>query len=610
MKSLLRLPGYFKPYWRLVLIAYLAVIFNAGTTLIVPALTGLAVDQGIAAHDVAALVKFGVLIMLVSGLRGVSAYCQGYQGESAAQGVSYELRKALYAHMQSLSFSFHDQAQTGELMARATSDVEALRNFTGRGLLQIINTVLLLLGVTVALWRMNWTLALLSLLVLPMLVWRTALFSRRIRPMYRKVQDQIAKVAGEIQENIAGVRVVKAFGREREEIARFIEGNEQLYDDYLAAAREQGVNAPLIEFLSNASTLGMLWLTGLLVMFNHLSIGLITVSWNQLTIGDLVAFYAYLLQLVAPIRRGGWLMAMGSRAAASSERVFEILDTPVTVANQPDAIELPDIKGGVEFADVSCAYHPGRPVLEHVSFKVEPGQMVALVGATGSGKTTVANLIPRFYDVSEGRVLVDGYDVRGVTLNSLRRQVAVVMQETMLFSGTIRENIAFGRPDATDEEIAAAAEAARASEFIQRLPLGYQTIVGERGVSLSGGQKQRVAIARALVMDPRLLILDEFTSSVDVATERLIRSALQELMRDRTTFVIAHRISTVRAADIILVLDRGRLVASGKHEELLETSDVYKQIAASQLIETTEEPARDGAAVGKASMRVVTGAGR
>jgi len=577
VKSLLRLRSYFRPYWGLVTIAYLAVVFNAGTTLIVPQLIGSAVDQGIVQENVAALVRYGVLIMLVSAVRGLAAFCQGYQGESAAQGVSYGLRRALYSHVQSLSFSFHDQAQTGELMARATSDVEALRNFTGRGLLQIVNLVLLLVGVTIALLRMNWELAALSVVILPLLVWRTNRFSRRIRPMYRKLQDQVARVAGMIQENVSGVRVVKAFGREREEMERFEQGNDQLYEDYLDAAKEQAVNAPFIEFLSNGSMLGLLWFTGWLVIGKHMSQG------------ELVAFYAYLLQLVAPIRRGGWLMAMGSRAAASSERVFEILDTPITVANKPGAIELPDIQGRVEFQDVSCAYHPGRPVLQGVSFVAEPGMMIALVGATGSGKTTVANLIPRFYDVSDGRVLIDGHDVRDVDLHSLRRQIGIVMQETMLFSGTIRENLAFGRPDATDQEIEDAVRAARALEFIERLPQGYDTIVGERGVSLSGGQKQRVAIARALVLDPRLLILDEFTSSVDVATERLIRAALQELMKGRTSFVIAHRLSTVRMADMILVLDKGRIVGAGRHEELLASNEVYREINASQLVETPVE---------------------
>jgi ATP-binding cassette subfamily B protein len=327
----------------------------------------------------------------------------------------------------------------------------------------------------------------------------------------------------------------------------------------------------------------MLWVGGLLVIT------------NQLSVGDLVAFYAYLLQIVGPVRQGGFLMSMASRAAASSERIVEVLDTPIDVSSPPDALELESIRGEVEFEDVSCEYHPGRAVLEHVSFKVEPGHTVALVGATGSGKTTVANLIPRFYDVSDGRVLIDGIDVRDVSLNSLRRQIGIVMQETTLFSGTIRENIAFGKADATDDDIDWAARSAGAAEFINRLPEGYETLVGERGVSLSGGQKQRVAIARALLMDPKILILDEFTSAVDATTERLIRGALDELMRGRTTFVIAHRLSTVRAADLILVLQNGRLVDTGTHEELLESSAVYRDIHASQLAEPEEiAPLRDG----------------
>jgi ATP-binding cassette, subfamily B, multidrug efflux pump len=310
---------------------------------------------------------------------------------------------------------------------------------------------------------------------------------------------------------------------------------------------------------------------------------------GQLTLGELVAFYSYLLQLVQPIRRGGWLMAMGSRAAAASERIFEILDTPISVADAPDAVELPAIKGQIEFDEVSCAYYPGRPILEEVSLCAEPGQTIALVGATGSGKTSIANLIPRFYDVSAGAVRIDGYDVRQVTLQSLRRQVGTVLQETMLFSGSVRDNIAYGRPGARDAEIAAAARAARADEFIERLPEGYATPVGERGVSLSGGQKQRIAIARALLLDPRILILDEFTSSVDLETEGLIRAALNELMRGRTTFVIAHRIATVRSADEILVLEHGRVVARGTHQHLLRTSKAYREIYAAQLREEQEQ---------------------
>jgi len=574
VRALLRLRRYYGYYWIGAVGAYVCVLASSVTTLIVPRLIGAAVDGGIVKRDVQALVYYAVLILIVSALRGLAAFGQGYLGESSAQGVSFQLRKALYAHLQNLSFSFHDQAQTGELMARATADVEALRNFTGRGVQQIVNLAILLIGVTVALLRVNWILALLSLGLVPALTWRTWLFSKRIRPMYRALQGQIAAVATLIQENISGVRVVKAFGREREEIERFEAANDRLHHDYLSAAKEQAINAPFLDMLSNSSTVVMLWVGGVLVMTNHI------------TIGELVAFYTYILQLVQPIRRGGWLMAMQSRAQAACERVLEILDTPISVANKEGALQLPQVAGHVEFRNVSCAYHPGRPVIEGVTFSVEPGQMIALVGATGSGKTTVANLIPRFYDVSEGAVLVDGYDVRDVTLHSLRRQVGIVMQETMLFSGTIRENIAFGRPDASEDEIRAAARSARADEFIERLPQGYDTVVGERGVSLSGGQKQRVAIARALILNPRLLILDEFTSSVDVATERIIRAALNRLMRNRTTFVIAHRLSTVRAADMILVLERGRLVAAGRHEELLLSSPTYREINASQLAES------------------------
>jgi ABC-type multidrug transport system fused ATPase/permease subunit len=573
MGTLIRIWPYARPYGRLMLAGFAAVVGNTVFNLLVPWLIGLAVDQGVAAQDVARLAVLSAAILVVSALRGACAFAQGYLGENAAQGTSYELRKALYAHIQGLSFSFHDRAQTGDLLARATSDVEQLRNFTGRGLLQICNIVLLVVGVTVAIWSMDWRLALLSLLVLPALYWRAAAYSRTIRPMFRRVQDQIARVATLVQDNAAGARVVKAFGREQAEIQRFLKANDELYELYLDSTRQQAFNSPLLDFLSNTSTIVMLWLGGLLVVN------------GAITLGELVAFYAYLLQIVTPVRRGGFLMSMAARAAASAERTLEVLDTPITVSSPPDAVELPPIRGAVEFDDVSCAYHPGRAVLEHVSFRVEPGQTVALVGATGSGKTTVANLVPRFYDVSAGRVLIDGHDVRDVSLQSLRRQVGTVMQETMLFSGSIRENIGFGRPDASEAMIREAARNARADEFIERLPEGYDTVVGERGVSLSGGQKQRIAIARALLLDPRILILDEFTSAVDAATERLIRAALDRLMAGRTTLVIAHRLATVRAADLILVLEHGRLVASGTHAELLASSAVYRRIHASQLAE-------------------------
>jgi ATP-binding cassette subfamily B protein len=389
--------------------------------------------------------------------------------------------------------------------------------------------------------------------------------------MHRAVQDELARLATLIQENISGIRVVKGFGREQYEIDRFEEQNQSLYDRYLAATREMSLNGPGLDLMSNISTLVMLWFGGVLVMT------------GQLTFGELIAFYAYLLQLVLPIRRGGWLVAMGSRASASADRIFEILDTPVEVQDRPDAKPLPPIAGRVELNEVYCAYFPGRPVLEQVNLVVEPGQTLALVGGTGSGKTTIANLIPRFYDVSSGQVLIDGYDVRDVQLQSLRRQIGVVQQETRLFAVSIRENIAFGVPDASEESVLAAARAARAHDFITQLPDGYDTVLEERGAGLSGGQRQRIAIARALLLDPRILILDEFTSSVDLATERLIREALLTLMRNRTTIVIAHRVATVRTADQIVVMEAGRIAARGTHQQLIETSAEYREIYAEQL---------------------------
>jgi ATP-binding cassette subfamily B protein len=579
VKTLRRILPYYEKYRWLIAAGYIAVIGNAFFNLAVPKLIGIAVDEGVARRDVGQLVLLSAGIVLASALRGLCAFGQNYLGETAAQGGSYQLRRALYVHIQQLSFSFHDNAQTGDLLTRSMSDVEQLKNFMGRGLLMICNLLLLVVGVAIALLAMNWKLALLSLVILPLLYWRAATFSRSMRPLSRAVPDQVARVATLVQDNAAGARVVKAFGQEQREIERFDGSNEALYQRYLDAAKLQSFNTPLLNFIANGATVVMLWVGGVLVI------------GSQLTIGELVAFYAYLLQIVGPVRQGGFLMSMASRAAASSERVLEVLDTPIDVSSPPDAVELESINGEVEFRDVTCEYHPGRAVLKHVSFKAEPGQTIALVGATGSGKTTVANLIPRFYDVSSGQVLIDGVDVRDVDLGYLRRQIGIVMQETTLFSGNIRENIGFGKAHATDDDIQWAAHSARADEFISRLPRGYDTVVGERGVTLSGGQKQRVAIARALLMDPRILILDEFTSAVDAATERLIRAALVDLMRGRTTFVIAHRLSTVRAADTILVLQHGRLVDAGTHDELLDSSSVYRDIQASQLAEPEEAPA-------------------
>jgi ATP-binding cassette subfamily B protein len=506
--------------------------------------------------------------------------------------VAYDLRDALYAKIQSLSFSYHDRAQTGQLMTRATSDVELVRRFTGMGFLQMLNAVVMLFGSLAVLFSMNWRLTLLILAIVPVSLVLFGVFGRRVRPMFRRVQQNLAALNTVLQENLAGTRVVKAFAREPYEAERFRQANQTLLTENLAVFRMLALLIPTIFLVANLGTAGIVWYGGLQVI------------GGQMTVGELVAFNSYLLLVMMPVGMLGMIFSMIAQASASAERIFEILEAESEVVEAADARPLPSVEGRVAFEQVTFRYFSGgEPVLEDVSFVAEPGQMVALLGATGSGKSTIINLIPRFYDVTDGRVLVDGHDVREVTLESLRSQISIVLQETTLFAGTIRENIAFGRPDASQEEIEAAARVAAAHEFITGFADGYDTVVGERGVTLSGGQKQRIAIARALLMNPRILILDDSTSSVDFETELRIQQALDELMNPsarlrqaqssrsgqggRTSFVIAQRISTVLDADQILVLDRGQIVARGTHEELLETSPVYAEIYHSQLHGTT-----------------------
>ena len=572
MKSLFRMLRYLWRYWQATLAAYLSLILSSAAMLVTPRLLQGLIDRGIATRDMSLIVSLALAMIGVALVGALFRFFQGYLSEKASQGVAYDLRNEIFAKIQHLSFSYHDRSQTGQLLTRATNDVELVRQFTGMGFLQLLNAIVLLFGSVAFLVSMNWQLALIVLLIVPLALGIFGFFASRARPMFTQVQQKLSALNTVLQENLAGVRVVKAFVREPYEATRFGDTNVALRDTHVRVGKMLASVIPLIFAIANLGTLVVVWLGGLQVI------------GGDLTIGELVAFNAYLMMLMMPVGILGMILTMISRAGASAERVIEILEAQIEVKDKPGAPSLPPLKGQVIFENVSFRYvGSGENVLGGVSFVAQPDQIIALLGATGSGKSTVINLIPRFYDVTGGRITVDGHDVRDVTLESLRSQIGIVLQETTLFSGTIRDNIAFGRPDAPQEKVIAAARAAEAHDFIAEFPDGYETWVGERGVTLSGGQKQRIAIARALLMDPHILILDDSTSSVDVTTEGRIQAALEELMKSRTSFVIAQRISTVLNADQILVLDKGRVVAQGTHEDLMESSPIYADIYYSQL---------------------------
>jgi len=573
-RPLLRALGFLALYKWEAAGAFISLVLSSAGNLVIPRLAQTVIDQGISARQVAVILWGASGIVFVALLRSLFSYLQGLLAAKASQGVAYDLRNALYAQIQSLSFSYHDRAQTGQLLTRATSDVELVRSFISMGVLQLLSALLMMIGSLALLVSTNWQLTLTTLPVMLLVLAVFGFFAGKGRPLFTLVQQRLGRLNTVLQENLAGVRVVKAFARERFEMQRFGTSSQELRDANVRVGRMFAFAIPLIFTLANLGALAVVWGGGYQVIA------------GRLTIGELVAFQSYLMMTMFPMIMLGMTMVGLSQAGAGAERIFEILDAESEVKEKRDAMELPPIRGRVVFEDVTFRYFGDQqPVLKGVSFVAEPGQTVALFGATGSGKTTIINLIPRFYDVSQGRVTVDGFDVRGVTLESLRRQIGIVLQETVLFGGTIRENIAYGRPDASEEEIIAAAEAAEAHDFITGFPDGYDTAVGERGVTLSGGQKQRIAIARALLIDPRILILDDSTSSVDVETEYRIQQALDRLRSGRTSFVIAQRISTVQNADQVLVLDKGEVVGQGTHEELLQNSPIYAEIYSSQLLD-------------------------
>ncbi len=523
-----------------------------------------------------ALVMAGLAIVIFALVRGLFAFLQAYWAERNSQDVAFDFRNDLFAKIQRLSFSYHDRNQTGQLMVRATDDVEKVRLFIGQGLLQLVGALLLITGTLIILFTTNARLTLIVLPILPLALITFMVFGIISQPLFTRVQQKLSALNTILQENLAGIKVVKAFTRERQEQAKFDFSANALMNQALVVARLFSFLFPVVFLIANLGQAATLYFGGQQIIAGSLTIG----QWQE--------FSLYLVYLFLPIAQFGFIITQMGQASASASRVFEILDAQSDITDKPGAVDLPPVQGLVRFEDVSFRYFSsGEPVLSKVNFEAQPGQTVALLGATGSGKTTIINLLPRFYDPSQGRITIDGYDLRDLCLDSLRSQIGIVLQETTLFSGTISDNIAFGKSDASMDQVIAAAQAAAAHDFIMSFPEGYDTPVGERGATLSGGQKQRIAIARALMLDPHILILDDSTSSVDLTTEALIQQALDKLMVGRTSFVIAQRISTVLHADLILVLDKGEIVASGSHSQLMEDSPIYAEIYNSQLVEDT-----------------------
>lgn len=564
MKTLLRIIAYLRPYWIWVTVVYVTLFIAMGLMLAIPFVLGKAIDHGVVDRDLPYLARATALIVVLSVFQAIFTFIRTYGTHILAERVGNDLRNELYAKFEELPFQFYDRAQTGQLMSRATDDINNIRNMLQFSMRAVIQMILMVVVIAVIMFRIDWILALIALSTTPFLTWWGIRFTITIRPMWLRVQQQFGVMTTKLQENVAGGRVVRAFAQEVQESDRFESELEALFQHNMKAANRWAWSYPMTLTLNSLSVAGVVWVGGLMVLN------------GSVTIGTLVAFERYTSMLQEPIRWLGMVVNRMAQAIASGERIFEILDTKPRIANRPDARPLEHAKGVVAFNNVNFRYSGARgETLHDVSFEARPGQFVALVGPTGAGKSSVISLIPRFYDPSGGAVTFDGTDIREFTLESLRREIGVVMQETFLFSMTIHENIAYGRPEATREQVIAAAKAAQASSFIERMPESYDTVIGERGVTLSGGQKQRLAIARALLIDPRVLIMDDSTASVDSDTEHEIQKALRTLMENRTTLVIAQRLTTVRDADLILVFEDGRITQRGTHDELVADADGF-----------------------------------
>jgi ABC-type multidrug transport system fused ATPase/permease subunit len=565
MRTFWRLLGFLRPYRGGVLVSFALAAASMGAGVLIPYLVGHTIDE-IRGGSVdlwplaGAVAAAGVLRLAFSVSRRLVA-------GRVSLGVEYDLRNRMYEHLHSLELGFFDSQQTGQLMSRATVDLQSVRFFLGYGLIFILQSALTILIAAGVMLAVAPGLALVALAPMPFVIWVSFRYGRRNRPASQEVQQRIAELTAEAEENIGGVRVVKAFAQEERQLRRFRHTVKRVFDQSMVSTRLRAFYSPFIGFLPQLGLAAVLFVGGRQAIRGEISIG------------EFVAFYGYVLLLTSPMRMLGIALGMAQRAVASGQRVFELLDREPRLTAPPGAPPLPPGDGRVELHDVCFEYEGAEPVLRDIDLTVEAGQTVALVGPTGSGKTTLVMLIPRLYDVTRGAVLVDGTDVRSVDPASLRREVAVVSDDAFLFSASLRDNIAYARPEADEFEVVAAAERAGLGGLVDDLPDGLDTLVGERGLTLSGGQRQRVAIARALLAEPRILILDDATSSVDATTESQIKAALAEVMEGRTTFVIAHRLSTIALADEVVVIEDGRVAARGTHEELLDDSELYREIA-------------------------------
>ena len=574
MAVYLRLLRYLRPYIPQTAMAIACMLLATSASLYVPWIVRDVIDGVLVNKDILLLNAITAGILLVFALRGFFVYGQNYLMSYVSQKVVIDLRESLFRHFQRLSISYFDRSRTGKVLSYMTNDVGALQGALAQNVIELSTESITLVGSLVAMFYLHWQLALLTLITVPLVAQAMNLFGKKLRKASGMMQQRAAEITSVLQEMIVSIRLIRLFVREDYEIGRFIRENENNFSAQMKAAQLSATLTPVIEFLAAIGVTVIIWYGGREVINGNL------------TSGSLIAFLVYTVNITNPVKRLGNVYGSIQRAVAAAERVFEVLDTLPEIQDDFDAKELPVVKGQVEFENVMFEYRSAEPALCNLSIKVPPGQVLAIVGPSGAGKSTIANLLPRFYDPQQGRIKIDGRDIRHVTVRSLREQIAMVPQDTILFSASIYENILYGRLDASAAEVTAAAYSANAHDFILQMPLGYDTQIGERGCQLSGGQRQRIAIARAILKDPRILILDEATSALDAESERVVQDALDKLMVGRTTFMVAHRLSTIQRADKILVMDKGRLVECGNHTELLAAGGLYCKLYSLQTEES------------------------